>query len=96
MPADNKALGRDHDGLPASGKVNYASVIRMLQYLNHSRPDIAFATHQCARYTFGQKQTHKDTLIRIGQYLKGTIGKCLFMTPSAKLDPGLLSRCQLC
>ena len=57
----------------------------MLLYLNHSPPDMAFATHQCARYTFGPKQTHKDALIRIGQYLKGTIGKGLIMTPSAEL-----------
>jgi hypothetical protein len=101
MPADNKALGKDPDGPPASGKVNYASVIGMLLYLNHSRPDIAFATHQCARYTFGPKQTHKDALIRIGRYLKETIGKGLIMTPSAelKLDsypdtnfPGLWNR----
>ncbi len=65
-PADNKALQKDPDGPPASGKVNYASVIGMLLYLNHSRPDIAFATHQYARYTFGPKQTQKDALIRIG------------------------------
>jgi hypothetical protein len=83
--AENKALGKDPDGLPASGKVNYASVIGMLLYLNHSGPEIAFSTHQCARYTFGPKQTHKDTLKRIGQYLKGTIGKGLIMTPSAEL-----------
>ncbi len=57
-PADNEALGKDPDGPPTSGKVNYASVIGILLYLNHSWPDIAFATHQCARYTFGPKQTH--------------------------------------
>jgi hypothetical protein len=66
MPADNKALGKDPDGLPASGKVNYASVIGMLLYLNHSQPDITFATHQCVRYKIGPKQTCKDAHIRIG------------------------------
>jgi hypothetical protein len=44
-PAEKAALGRDVDGFPASGQVNYASVIGMLLYLGHSRPDIAFATH---------------------------------------------------
>ncbi len=38
-PVDNKALGKDTDGPPASGQVNYASVIGMLLYLNHSWPD---------------------------------------------------------
>jgi hypothetical protein len=66
MPSHNKALEKDPDGLPASGKVNYASVIGMLLYLNQNRPDIAFATHQCARYIFGPKQTDKDALIRNG------------------------------
>jgi hypothetical protein len=47
-PADNKALGKDPDSPPASGKVNYASVIGMLLYLNHSR-----------RYTFGSKKLTK-------------------------------------
>jgi hypothetical protein len=59
-PADKAALGRDLDGQPASGNVNYASVIGMLLYLGHSRPNIAFATHQCARYTFAPKQSHED------------------------------------
>ncbi len=84
MAADNKGLGKDPDGPPASGKVNYASMIGMLLYLNHSWPDIALVTHQCARYTIGPKQTHKGALIRIGRYLKGTIGNGLIMTPSAK------------
>ncbi len=47
-PAKNAALGRDLEGQEASGSGNYASVIGMLLYLGHSRPDISFATHQCA------------------------------------------------
>jgi hypothetical protein len=46
--ANNAALGRDVDGKEASGSVNYASVVGMLLYLGHSRPDILLATHQCA------------------------------------------------
>jgi hypothetical protein len=76
-PAEKAALGRDVDGSPASGQVNYASVIGMLLYLGHSRPDIAFATHQCARYTFAPKQSHEDALKCIGRYLKGTLDKGL-------------------
>ncbi len=61
-PADAAALGRDVDGKEASGSINYASVVGMLLYLGHSRPDISFATHQCAQYTQSPKQTHEDTL----------------------------------
>ncbi len=54
----------------------------MLLYLGHSRPDISFTTHQCARYTHSPKQSHEDALIRIGRYLKGTLQKGLILTPS--------------
>jgi hypothetical protein len=72
-PAEKAALGRDINGSPASWQINYASVIRMLLYLGHSRPDIAFATHQCACYTFAPKQLHKDALKHIGCHLNGTL-----------------------
>jgi hypothetical protein len=54
-PAEKAALGHDMDGPVASGSINYASVVEMLLYLGHSRPDIAFATHQCARFTHSPK-----------------------------------------
>ena len=34
----------------------------MLLYLGHSRPDISFVIHQCARFTHLPKQSHKDAL----------------------------------
>jgi len=74
-PAEKAALGRDLDGPVASGSINYPSVIGMLLYLGHSRPDISFATHQCARYTHSPKQSHENALIRIGRYLKGPLEK---------------------
>ena len=54
-PAETTALGRDVDGKEASGSINYASVVGMLLYLGHSRPDMSFATHQCARYNHSSK-----------------------------------------
>ena len=81
-PAEKAALGRDMDGPVASGSINYASVVGMLLYLGHSRPDIAFATHQCARFTHSPKQSHENALIRIGRYLKGTMTKGLILNPS--------------
>jgi hypothetical protein len=76
-PAEKAALGRDVDDSPASGQVNHASVLGMLLYLGHSCPDIAFATHQCAHYTFVPKQSHENALKCIGRYLKGTLDKGL-------------------
>ncbi len=54
----------------------------MLLYLVHSRPDISFATHQCAWYTHSPRQTHEDGLKQIGWYLKGTIKNGLILNPS--------------
>jgi hypothetical protein len=82
-PADVTALPKDQNGTPADPLVPYASVVGMLLYLSgHTRPDIAFAVHQCARYTFKPTNRHVTALKRIGRYLKGTRDKGLIMRPS--------------
>jgi hypothetical protein len=72
-PAEKAALGKDIDGPPASGQVNYASVIGMSLYLGHSRPDIAFTTHQCACDTFVPKQPHKKCFKKDWALFEGDI-----------------------
>ncbi|KAL7474218.1 hypothetical protein ACHAW6_000204 [Cyclotella cf. meneghiniana] len=55
----------------------------MLLYLSgHSRPKIAFAVHQCTRYTFQPTHCHQLTLIQIRNYLIETIDQGLIMKPS--------------
>ena len=82
-PAEASPLPKDADGDPPSGTFNYGSVVGMLLYLcGHSRPDIAFAVHQCARYTFKPTRRHEKALVRIGRYLKGTVDKGITMSPS--------------
>ena len=89
-PADD-VLGKDEDGEPPCCTFNYASVIGMLWYLyGHSRPDIGFAVSQAARFSFAPRRSHELALIRIGQYLKGTIDKGMILKPmstnSFKMD----------
>ncbi len=85
-PAEVSPLPKDVNGTPASGNINYASVVGMLLYLcGHSRPDLTFAVHQCARYTFAPTKCHEQALLRIGHYLKGTMDRGLIMDPSDKL-----------
>jgi histone deacetylase 1/2 len=75
-PAEASPLPKDVDGEPASGTFNYAAVVGIMFYLSgHSRPDIAFAVHQCDRYMFKPTRRHELALIRIGRYLKGTLDK---------------------
>eukprot|EP00804_Cyclotella_cryptica_P018716 CCRYP_007209-RB/>CCRYP_007209-RB protein AED:0.25 eAED:0.23 QI:0/-1/0/1/-1/1/1/0/629 len=88
-PPESAPLPKDSEGDLASGAFNYAAVVGMLLYLSgHSRPDIAFAVHQCARYTFRPTRKHELALIRIGRYLKGTMDKGLILSPSdeARID----------
>ncbi|KAL7526402.1 hypothetical protein ACHAWF_008462 [Thalassiosira exigua] len=85
-PAEKAPLPCDINGEPYDGPISCASVVGMLLYLTgHSRPDCAFAVHQCARYNFEPKRSHVAALKRIGRYLKGTADKGLILDPS----PGL-------
>ena len=80
-PAETKPLPQNKDGPPAPQTFNYASVIGMLTYLaGHTRPDIAYAVHQCARYTFNPKVTHENAVKRIVRYLKHTKDKGLIIS----------------
>ena len=86
-PAEKTSLGVDDDGPPCQESFNYASVIGMLMYLsNTSRPDLAFAVHQCARFTHNPRRSHKMALKRIGRYLVGTKDRGMILDPSQHLD----------
>ena len=83
-PAPDKApLPQDKDGDPNDLGFNYASVVGMAMYLcNNSRPDIAFAVHQCARHCFKPTRKHAEYLKRIGRYLIHTRDKGLIIKPN--------------
>ena len=83
VPADAKTLGKDKDGSPFDEEWSYPSVVGMLLYLaGNSRPDIAFAVNQAARFTHEPKQSHAVAVKRIVRYLKGTRDRGLIFRPS--------------
>ena len=51
----------------------------------NSRPDIAFAVHQCARFTHCTKKSHEQAVIRICRCLKGTMMDGMIFRPSKNL-----------
>ena len=60
---------------------DYASIVGMLMYLStNSRPDIAFAVHQCARFTHDPRAPHSKAVKQIVRYLKGTKTKGLIFS----------------
>ena len=65
------------------GHFDYHSVIGKLNYLEKStRPELAYAVHQCARYCSAPKCSHGEAVKRIGRYLLGTKDKGLILKPT--------------
>ena len=49
-----------------------------------TRPDLAYAVHQCARFCSAPKHSHGEAVKRIGCYLLGTKDKGLILKPTAE------------
>jgi hypothetical protein len=52
----------------------YRSVVGALQYLSHTRPDLAFATNKACQYLKSPTTTHWTVVKRILRYIKFTVG----------------------
>jgi gag-polypeptide of LTR copia-type len=64
-------------------KWNYRAVIGKLNYLEKStRPDLAYAVHQCARFSIGPKVEHTRAVKLIGRYLLSTADRGIICTPN--------------
>ena len=82
-PAVTTPLGMDKDGKPFSESWDYASIVGMLMYLGQNTcPDIAFAVHQCARFTHSPKHSHAVGVKRIICYLQGSKTKGMILRPN--------------
>ena len=46
-----------------------------------SRPDIAYATHQCARFYVEPKESHVKAIIHLAKYLQGMINEGIILDP---------------
>jgi len=78
----SKILHADIDGIAHDDSFNYRSVIGKLNYLEKStRPEIAYAVHQCARFMARPMKSHAQAVRRIGRYLLGTADKGYFIRP---------------
>jgi len=52
-----------------------------------TRPDIAYAIHQCARFMSNPRESHKQALLRIGRYLMATTEAGIIFKPKKRCDP---------
>ena len=78
----SKIITPDPEGAKFDNRFDYRSVIGKLNYLEKStRPDLAYAVHQCARFCSDPKQSHGEAVKRIGRYLLGTREKGMTFAP---------------
>ncbi|XP_026441917.1 uncharacterized protein LOC113341143, partial [Papaver somniferum] len=61
----------------------YRSLVGALQYLSMTRPDITYAVNQVSRFMHSPTEDHFMAVKRILRYLKGTLGKGLFLPSTA-------------
>jgi hypothetical protein len=77
------SINRDLDGEAHNESWEYRSVIGKLNFLEKStRPDIAFAIHQCARYSSNPKASHSTAVRYIVRFLMATRDKGIILRPS--------------
>jgi len=80
--ASSHILRRHSDSEPFDNNFHMRSVIGMLNYLEKgSRSDIAYATHQCARFVDNPKVEHGKAVRWLVKYLLGTRDKGMIFTP---------------
>ena len=76
----NLRLDRDIDGVEMADEFHYRRVIGKMNFLEKStRPDIAYAVHQCARFCNDPKDSHGKAVKYIGKYLQGTQDKGIIL-----------------
>jgi hypothetical protein len=80
--AASRILLGHKDSQQHDNSFDYRQLIGKMLYLEKStRPDIAYAVHQCARFASDPRVEHAKAVRWIGRYLKGTRDKGLILKP---------------
>ena len=79
----SKILQKEPDSPEFDNHFNYKSIIGQLAYLEKgTRPELAYAVHQCSRYSSNPRKAHGDAVKNIGRYLLGTHDKGMIIEPN--------------
>ena len=91
--ACSKILHKHPNSPSFDGHFDYRSVIGKMLYLEKStRPDIAYAVHQCARFASDPKEEHGKAVKWLGRYLLGTREQGMILKPGKQSFVGILLR----
>ena len=86
-PANQVALGIDPEGSPMQEAWSYRSIVGMLLYLStNTRPDIAYAVSQVARFSHNPKKSHASAVKTIVRYLNRTKNMGTIVKPTNDLS----------
>ena len=84
-PTGPAPLARDTDGAPFSETWEYRTIVGMLMYISaNTRPDLAYAVHQAARFSHAPRDSHAAGIKRILRYLQRTKDKGLELKPNSE------------
>ena len=81
-PVGKPVLHKDLEGKPRKLSWKYRTAIGMLNYLQgNTRPEIAMAVHQVARFCIDPKLCHEKAVMRLGRYLLHTSDRGIVYEP---------------
>lgn len=72
-------------GKPLLNPILYRQIVGALQYLTHTRPDIAFIVNKLSQFIQVSTDQHLKAVKRVLRYLKGTSEVGLHIKPCEKL-----------
>jgi hypothetical protein len=82
-PSSGHLLTKDSEGEERKHEFDYRAAVGMIIYLtSSSRPELAFASHQSARFSRNPKRINEITVRNIGRYLHGTRYTGYFLNPN--------------
>jgi hypothetical protein len=77
---------RASDGDPLPDPTRYRHIVGSLVYLVVTRPDISYPVHILSQFVSAPTTVHYSHLLRVLQYLRGTITRRLFFPRSSSLQ----------
>jgi len=86
FPMEQHLRLRPKDGTPLSDPTVYRRLIGRLLYLTVTRPDIQYAVNTLSQFMQSPYSSHFDAATRVLRYLKGSVGKGLFLSASSSIN----------